>query len=90
MNWNPAATPPPMRGNGQTSAPVMALLDNGETIPAEFWQSSLEGQPQKWYKSRDVYKYDCPYMLLCNEVIGWVPIKRFYTIGKRVFVECEE
>jgi hypothetical protein len=89
MIWNDPAAPPAMRGPGIPSLPVIALLDNGEQCPAEFWQSTAEGQPPKWYMSKDVLGYDCPYIEICNTVVGWVPVLIFGNVGNLVYAEME-
>jgi hypothetical protein len=75
--WNLAATPPPMRGPGIPSAPVLALLDTGAVIAAEFWQSSAEGQPPKWYISKTIHLYPEPFLEICETVIGWLEITEY-------------
>lgn|SRR3990167_4547135 len=74
MNWNQPETPPAMIGPGIPSEPVLVLLDTGETISAEFWQSTSEGQPPKWYISKTVYEYPEPYREICETVVGWKKI----------------
>lgn len=91
MNWNNPNEPPAMRGHGIPSEPVLVLLDDGETFAAEFWKSSLPGQPQKWYMSKDVFGYPEPYTEICQTVVGWKPItgwKRFGH-GVAVFADSE-
>ena len=79
-----------MLGDGIPSAPVMVLLDDGQECAAQFWQSSLDGQPPKWYVSRDVYGNGLPWQEICQQVVGWTPIAGWTYLSGGVFIWSQE
>lgn len=89
MKWNPENKPPPMRGHGATSAPVVVLLENGTVHPAEFWQSSAPNQPRKWYLSREIMGYPQPFTEFCEEVVGWCTIEEFNKYLNGILTQLE-
>lgn len=79
-----------MRGVGQTSGPVLVLLDTSLLLVAEFWQSSEPNQPPKWFYSEDVYQFEQPYREICEQVTGWIDITAWEYQPVGLFIQTSD